>query len=159
MSAIPAPSKRRILYVTGTSVGNGADTTEDTLQSFTMAAGQLANVGDVIRITAGGTFAGSTDSKQVKIKFANAAMSIPTGSTVGATRWAANVAITKTGTNTQSFIVGAENISASPGTNSGTLTATDANALTIAVTGQNSTNSVAGSVTCQVLLIEYIPAH
>jgi hypothetical protein len=146
------------LYVTGVSVGNGADTTEDQLQTYTLPAGQLANVGDIIHITAGGVFAGSTDSKTVKVKFAGAALSIPTGSTVGQTRWSSEVWIVKTGSNTQSFMAVGTNVSASAGTNNGTATATDTNALAVTVTGQNATNSVAGSVTCQYLAVQYIKA-
>lgn len=146
------------LYITGTSVGNGADTTEDQLQTYMLPAGQLANVGDMIHIIAGGVFAGSTDSKTVKVKFANAALSIPTGSTVGQTRWSSEVWIVKTGSNTQSFMAVGTNVSASAGTNNGTATATDTNALSVTVTGQNATNSVAGSVTCQFLTVQYIKA-
>src|SRR6185369_2057528 len=58
----------RMINTPVASVGNGADTTEDTLQTFSIPAATLRTVGDRLRIVAGGTYGATTDSKTVKVK-------------------------------------------------------------------------------------------
>jgi hypothetical protein len=149
------------LFFTGTSVGNGADLTEDTLQTYTLPTGMLANAGDTIKITAGGAFGATTDSKTAAVHFGgigSAILSGPVGVTAAQARWATEVSVTKTGASTQSYAaVGLTLNSTAGGPNSGTLTATDTGTIQILVTGKNVTNSVAGSVTCQYLLVEFVP--
>lgn len=153
----PAPTPYKLLYVTGTSVGNGADTTVDTLQTFTMAAGQLANVGDVIRVYANGTVASSTDVKLANVTFGGQIIGTQTISTTGVTKWSIELWIIKTASNTQTRLV-TGSIGGSPniGTSSGPISITDTSPITIAITGQNQTNAVAGSVTCAGVVIEYM---
>lgn len=143
------------LFITGTSVGNGADLTEDTLQSFTIPANTLANVGDVIHIYAAGTFGGTTDNKSVRIKFGGNNIDLPSTSTASVTKWWAEVIVMKTGTNTQTYMSTAGSSASIPGTTTGTLTLTDSSTIALLVTGMNSTNSVAGSVTCQMLVVNF----
>lgn len=153
----PAPSGYRMLYVTGTSVGNGADTTQDTLQTFTLGAGQLANVGDTIHLVASGTFASSTDTKTARVVFGGQNLASQATATSGVQFWSVEVWIIKTGSSAQSYaVMGSINGTSSGGTTTGTKTVTDTAAITINITGQNSTNSVANSITCQTLVIEYL---
>lgn len=154
----PAPSGYQMLYATGTSVGNGADTNIDTLQTFTVPAGKFANVGDVIHIISSGTWASSTDNKKTNINFGASVVAAQNTTTSGVTRWSAEVWIVKTGSGTQSYMAlgGLNGSSANNGVLSGTLTIDDTQPIVITVTGQNATNPVAGSVTAQGLVIEYL---
>jgi len=148
----------RTLYVTGTAVGNAADLNELTLQSYTLPAGTLANVGDIVRVTCGGVFGATTDTKNVRLKFDGAAALTQTGNLAATTRWWMQWMILKTGTGTQTIMGESQSNSTTSGTNNGLLNRTETNAIPIIVTGQNSTNSVANSVTCQMFMVEFIPA-
>lgn len=156
MSALrPAtPTKITRLNLTTTSVGNGADTTEDTLQSFTIPANTLVNVGDTLRIIAGGVFAASTDNKTVRVKLGGTAISSPTGITAGSIRWGVEAWVVKTGSNTQSYLSTGATVSGTQGTDTFTLSLTDTSTIALTITGQNSTNSSANSVTCRFLIVE-----
>jgi len=82
---VPAPSSTgqavrwdglpRILHSVTSPTGNGADTTEDTLDTYTTAAGQLATLGDCIQVTWGGTTDSSTaGTKRFRAYFAGTAV-------------------------------------------------------------------------------------
>lgn len=150
-----------ILCSTGASVGNGADTTEDIMQTCTVPAAQLANTGDRLHIVAAGTLGATTDTKSVKVRLGGIAGNIGANliaTITGSTSWSVDLWVLKTGSNTQTVIYnGAVASASSPASaRSSTTTLTDTNTISIVVTGQNSTNSVAGSVTCQTLLVDYI---
>lgn len=151
------------LYVTGSVVGNGADTTEDTLQSYVLPAGTLANVGDTIHIMASGAAAASTDNKVYRVRIGSGAGNIVTSGTLltlSGIRWAVDVYIVKTGSNTQSFYAmgRVSNATTSDGTLSGTLSGTDTAAITISITGQDTTASTANAVTCQYFSVDFLRA-
>jgi len=158
-----APSSGSVisLYANGTSVGNGADTTEDTLMTYTLPANTLANVGDAIHIIAGGTFAGTTDNKTARVRFggiAGVAIGAPNGATTGQLTWYIDGWIVKTGSNTQSFISGGQTTTNNNGSLTGTASKTDTATNDIVVTGRNVTASSASSITCQTLLVQYVKA-
>lgn len=157
-----APATIAPLFTTGVVVGNGADTTEDTLDTYTLPAGIFQNVGDRIVINAAGSFAASTDTKVVRIRWGGGSGTVtvtPTGNTTGQVRWWATVTILKTGSNTQSYGSGANVLNSSnSGTSSGTATATDTNTIGIVLTGQNSTSATANSITCQTFTVDLIRA-
>jgi hypothetical protein len=143
------------LYTTTTSVGNGADTTDDILQTFVVPAGTLASVGDRLVIEAGGTLSASTDNKSMRVRL-NAGISIA-GCTVTAAAqasWALRCVVMKSGANTQS-VVGICNANNVANGTSGLQTVTDTAPITITITGQNATNPVAGSITCRFMSVEY----
>jgi hypothetical protein len=152
----------RTLAASGNSVGNGADLNEDILKTYTLPAGTLSGNGDIIHITAGGTMGATTDSKTVRIRVGGIAGSVlanPSGATAGAVTWHSEAWIMRTGVGTQSFnssgaVVGSGNtggVLTSNGTFDETL------AQDILVTGRNTTNSVAGSITCSWFHVEYKP--
>lgn len=151
---------QRKLYLTGASVGNGADTTEDLLQSFTIPANTLGAVGDTIHVVAGGSFAASTDSKTANIRFGGISgnlLGTCTGSAAGTVSWYLEAWITKTGTTAQSFsTVGTVINATTGGTKSGTTVLDETNTIQLVVTGKNATNSVANSVTCQFMFVELL---
>jgi hypothetical protein len=156
---VAAPMPARALYVTGASVGNGADLTADTLQSYNIPANTMANVGDMVRIHAAGVFISSTDNKTAIIKFGSATLATINTATAGVTRWAADITVVRTSASNQSWMVlsAVQGSSVGNGINAGTSTQTDTAIINILVTGQNATNSVANSVTCQILTVEFIP--
>ena len=140
------------------SVGNGADLTEDTLQSFTIPSAQLRNMGDIIRVKAGGTMGATTDVKAARVRLAGSNVAQVTSAVAGGTSWAIEVDVQKTASNAQ-ILTGwglAQSTVVTALTAATVLTDTGTIALT--VTGQNTTNSVAGSITCRYLTVEYLPA-
>ena len=143
------------LYVNGVSVGNGADITQDTLQSMTIAAGKLASVGDIISITTGGTYAASTDSKAIRVTVGGQIIASCSGAVAATLGWYVYGQLIKTGSNTQSYISSCTVTGTNGNTRTGTLTLTDTSAIAVLVTGQNSTNPVAGSITAQALVVDY----
>jgi hypothetical protein len=150
---------QQALYSSYTNVGNGADITLDTLQTFTMAAGQLKNVGDRIVIRAAGAFAASTDSKTVACRIGSSgAIFSSTVATAGQTSWRMEGEVCKTGANAQTYsgYVMANNNAVT--SNTATLTQTDTGTLALSITGQNTTNPVASSITCRYFTVDYIAA-
>lgn len=147
------------LYATGAIVGNGADTTFDTLQTYTAPANTLLNVGDAIHVVASGTFASSTDTKNIKIVL-NPAGAGPTiaslvGNAASTVNWALDVWIVKTGSNAQSVhvqgtVIGTANAA---GTSSVTSAVADGSAITIAVQGQNASLATANTANCRIFLV------
>jgi hypothetical protein len=148
------------LYQTGVNVGNGADITDDILQTYTLPAGQLANVGDALSMLAAGSFATSADSKVARLKFGNVVFTTQpsvAGTTPG---WRIQATIIKTGANAQGseWVIanGLPGFSDSVFIGNSPQTVTDTAAITIVVTGQNVTNPVASSISCRVLIIDFI---
>jgi hypothetical protein len=147
------------LYATGAVVGNDANTSPKTLQSFAIPANLLANVGDAIHIYMAGNFAASTDVKTAKL-IINPGASGPTvatiqGSIAASTAWAADILILKTGSKTQSIQVLSAVVGASGATGVASLTAAvdDTVAMTFGCVGQNATTGTANSVTCRTFIV------
>jgi hypothetical protein len=150
------------------SSGNGADLTEDILPtcSFTMPINAMPNVGDVWQVTLGGKFTGSTDTKAVRLRAGTttAGPIVWTASAAAAsnTAWVVVIKYMKTSFNAQNFLALA-NIGSSANAFSGTIINSSSLQETIVnnfvVTGQNSTNAVASSITCQYMQTEYFGAQ
>lgn len=147
------------LFSNGVSSGNGADITEDTLSTcvYTIPANQLANVGDTLHIVAGGTFAGSTDVKTARVRLGGVTVASFVGSTAGATAWFMQADVIKTAagaqmTNTFSFALNQTSFVLG-----GATALTDTATIPLLVTGINATNSVAGSITCRYLTVDFVP--
>jgi hypothetical protein len=149
------------MFQTTTSVGNGADTTEDVLQTYTLPVGIFSNIGDTILIQASGTLGATTDSKVMRIKAGGTAVSFtPTATLATQTQWRLQTAIQKRGSTLQTVdsIGSLSGGSGTTNTQSIQINANDTIAMIITITGQNSTSSVAGSITCQYATIDYIRA-
>lgn len=151
----PGPSGFQRLYSTGVSVGNGADTTQDTLHSYTLVAGQMANVGDVIHIRSGGTLAATTDNKTVRLSVGGQVIAALTTASAGVTSWVLDAVIIKTGSSTQSYLTNMTALSGSGNTRSGTLTLTDTSTIAVLVTGQDNTAGNANAITAQLTTVDY----
>jgi hypothetical protein len=151
------PSGFQRLFSQGASSGNGADLTEDTLttcSTYSLPANTLANVGDTIRIVAGGKLGATTDARTYKVKLGSLIVVAVATSLAVATDWYAELSITKTGASTQSYSAIATSLGIVAFARSGTASLTDTAPIAVTVTGQNATNTVAGSVTCQMIIVD-----
>ena len=131
-------------YLSTTGTGNGADTTEDTLQTTTLPASALDSVGRGIWMYAWGSYANNTNTKAAKLYFGTTNIAAATGNNTG---WALEMIVMKAGASTQ--VISAQNITGSTHggvTNSTSSAATDTAAITLKVTGQNSTSATANSI-------------
>jgi hypothetical protein len=146
------------LYATGASVGNGADLTEDTLQTVSLPTGTFGTIGDTVHIVASGTLAASTDSKTVRVKFGSNQMGPPVASAATNLRWTFDAVLVRTGASQFSFTYWGA-MTGGTGTttiNGGTTSQTETSPIVVAVTGQNVTTSAAGSITCQLLTVDFV---
>lgn len=148
------------LFYSAPNTGNGADLTEDTLASFTIPAAALLNVGDTLKVIAVGAFIGSTDSKNARVRIGALAAATPVTTAATNTTWRIEVTMTKSASNTQQT----EIFSAMSG-GAGTQVYTNAQSgiadtapIAFSVTGQNTTNSVANSVTLRFVMLDLIRA-
>lgn len=148
----------KLLYSTGTNVGNTAATTEDTLQSYTIPANTLRNVGDRVRIIVSGSLGATTDTKIMRVKVGGSNLVVPQASTTAATAWRAQLDLIKTGASTQATMGYGNALNSAVHVVSSNTTFTDTSTIALLITGQNTTNSVADSVTCRYVTVEYLPA-
>ena len=157
-ATVPGTGVPRILNPAVASIGNGADTTEDTLQTYVIPANTLRNIGDLLRIRAGGQLGATTDTKIVRIKINGNLMMQCSGATAGGNVYTLETTLQKTAPNVQASTgIGLVPGAAIAGT-SNAPTITDTAPMTLTITGQNTTNAVAGSITCRFLTVEYVPA-
>lgn len=121
-------------------VGNGADTSEDTLFTYTLPANSLAVVGSEVNILAWGSVAATSATKTVKVYFGAISQSVPyTTTQTGA--WAVNMTVIKQASNVQMAItevdaLGATTVRTITVTTNGA--ETDTAGIVIKVTGTSS---------------------
>src|SRR5690242_11181170 len=80
------------------AAGNGADTTEDLLKSFSLPANSLDVVGRSIYIYAWGTYANNTNTKAAKLYFGATSIAAASGNN---TSWALEMIVGKSAANAQ----------------------------------------------------------
>lgn len=121
-----------------TGVGNGVDTTEDVLYTFSLPADSLTVTGQGLEITAYGTLANNGNNKTVRLYFGTQVYSLGTVTTANAV-WSAKLTVTRTGAGAQ-LILGEGLIGATPIART-LLTGAedDTAAIVIKVTGQSGT--------------------
>ena len=150
---------RETLYTNGTAVGNGSDTTEDTLMSYTIPANTLANVGDRIEIKVACKLAANTDTKTFRVRIGTVSGTTLTsmqGTTTNHTACASSIWIMKTGSSTQAYgSLGSTNLNSSYDY-VGTLALTDTAGITLYVTGQDSTAATSNAVQAQLFLVDFV---
>jgi hypothetical protein len=146
-----------MLFNSTAVVGNGVDTTEDTLYTATIPAGTLANVGSAIHFVMRGTAAASTDVKVIRLKFGGTNVAALTNNAVGQATWWFDVWLWKTGSNTQFTVAVANNAGNNTTNATSTAAIADTAAITVLVTGQNSTNSVLNSIQTTGMIIWAVP--
>lgn len=134
-------------YASQTGTGNGADTTEDTLQTLTLPANALSAVGKGVYIYAWGKYSGDTNTKTAKLYFGSETVSAQTTGAAGNVAWALEMVVMKAGASLQ--VVSSQSIvGTAHGGVSNNITAaeTDTSAITIKLTGQDSTSAAANRV-------------
>jgi hypothetical protein len=152
------------LYVSYTLAGNGADTTEDQCQTYTVPASTFQNPGDTLIINASGSFASSTDNKNARIRLNTTAgtnVAAAQATAASTVKWAITAFLVKAGApGATSYVIhslGNGNFNASgTGTNSSTTSITDSATLPILITGQNLTTATASSITCQYFSVWFM---
>lgn len=105
LSNPPIPGDRILIgsSVQAGSVGNGADTSEDQLFTFSLPAGALAVAPNGLSIRAFGTLANNGDSKTVRLYFGSQSYSLGTVTTANV-GWKVDMTVFKTGANTQTIL-------------------------------------------------------
>jgi len=145
------PSRGRLASFTS-AVGNGADITEDVLQTFSLPASTLGSVGQAVRILASGTLANNANTKTVKAYF-GAVVYSSGGVATANVNWAVELIVIKTGSNTQ-IVFGWMQLGATPiAVFHAAGAETDTGAITIKVTGQSSV-ATANTITCDAGTVE-----
>ena len=122
-----------------TATGNGADLTEDTLQTYTMPANTFDVTGRCIRVEGFGNFGANADVKTIRLYFGSANIYTSTGLTQNGTGWYIWATICKNGSNLQTFGAGGTDGNNLPGTFSGAMNQTDSGSIIIKITGQTGT--------------------
>lgn len=123
-----------------TSTGNGADTSEDTLWTYSLPANVLSAVGKTLRIYAYGVCGANTDNKTMKLYFGSEVITTPTAAT-NAKNWYLQLDVIKTGASTQ-IVCGqgiVDTTSVTPYVTTGA--ETDTSAITIKMTGTAGTGT------------------
>lgn len=144
------------LKVNVTSLGNGADQTEDVIATYSIPANTLgANYAQGIEIEAWGTFGATGDNKQVKLYFGGT--SIATGVvTSNAKNWFLKLKIFRTGTNAQ-VVVGEGQIDTTNITPTvTTATETETAAIVAKATGQETTASTANQIISKLFVVRAV---
>lgn len=145
-----------------TIVNNGTSKAEDTLQSFTMTASQLANVGQSVRITAGGGgVLESGTTRTIRVYFGTTVIGSGAITNNAAIAWRVQADVVKTGNSTQvQALQGVIATSAGASavnmlTTTQTNNQTDTSTIIIKVTGQ-STGTTAGSISQNFMVTEFL---
>ena len=147
------------LYTNGTLVGNGADTTEDTLMTYTIPANTLANVGDRIEIKASARMSAITDVRYYRIRIGGCSgtiIALLTSASASMTAVSATAWVLKTGSNAQSYGSLTGGTTQTTNAYAGTASLTDTSTIQICVTGQDATAATANVVQAQMLLVDFI---
>lgn len=136
-------------------VGNGADTTDDTLFSYTLPANALgASSGRALRIKAFGKRAAGGGNNVVKIFFGATAVAISAATATAADTWEAEAVVWRSGANTQ-LGWGRTVVAAVVAENNATPAETETGAITIKVTGSDA-GSNANKVLGQGFVVEML---
>lgn len=138
-------------------VGNAADTTDDTLFTYTLPANSLDAINRTLLITAAGKLAANGNNKQIKLWFGGTAIvvtGVVTGNAVG---WLLSAQVVKTGANAQ-LAFGSSQVGATPNALAvpAALAITDTAGIIIKVTGASGTTGAAGDVLGQFFEINWM---
>lgn len=136
------------------SVGNGADTTEDTLKTFSLPANALDQINRGVYIYAWGSYGNTPGTKAAKLYFGSTSLAAATGQNTG---WALEFVIGKSAANTQQ-ISGQQIVGTVHGgvTNTANASNTDTAAIVIKLTGQNSTSANANTIVLNGMYVQFM---
>ena len=128
------------------------------MQTFTVPANTLVNVGDRLIVRASGNFASSADSKTVAIRWGGANICTLVGNNASTQLWKLETEILKTAPNAQTHATLIATNANTTGCNTNATTRTDSVTNVIDITGQNATTATASSITCRYLTVEIVSA-
>lgn len=136
------------LTVNTSTVGSGADTTEDNLQTFAMVAGTISVNGRGVRYTASGDGVSTADVTTVRCYFGATVCATKVLTASQANTWRMQFEVLRTGAATQTCSGDISNggTAGSVQQTNATPAETLANSITVKCTGQRATSSVANSV-------------
>lgn len=144
------------LKVDLTSAGNGADQTEDTLRSYSIAANTMGTNGvQGFRIRAFGVTGASGDNKVVKLYFGSTSVSSGT-ITDNAKNWFFDMTVWRSGASTQVVVCEVQHDTTANAPTVTTATETETAAILVKVTGQDSSASTANMVILKALEVTAI---
>jgi hypothetical protein len=149
------PSGNVFEYFNQTGVGNGADTTEDTVKTFSLPANAFDAVGRSCYIYAWGSYHADANVKTAKLYFGATSISAA-ASAAGNTAWALEMVVGKAGSSLQ--VISSQSIvGTSHGgvTNSATATETDTAGIVIKLTCQTATSAVANRVVLNGMFVTF----
>ena len=157
--------RRRWLAAVTTPIPNvGASTSEEVAIVWTLPAGLLANVGDVVHVVVKVACAGTTDTKQARVRFTSQANGLggsplpATGNAAATTGMIIEGWVMKTASNAQRFWYCSVQATNSVVNGEGASALTDSGALYLGLTLQNATAATPGSITISSAFAEYLPA-
>lgn len=140
-----------------TATGTPANTSETTLQTFTLPANALDAVGRGVRIRAWGTLGADANNKILRLYFGMSTTIHPGfgGTSANGSAWYFDAEVRKTGSNTQTafanLVVGFSDI----GVNVSAPNQVDTAGIVIKMTGQNAV-AVANDIVCNGMTVEFI---
>lgn len=142
--------------VSATGVGNGADTTDDVLYSYSLPASSLDVVGRGVRVSSFGSFGSTANNKRIQFAI-NGSVVFGSGTlTSNGGWWSLRAEFYKSATNQQ---VGTTDLIVN-GIVANTViilaTATDTSAMTLAVTGASQTTGAANDVVANGLVVDFL---
>lgn len=139
-----------------TSVGNGADQTEDVLSTFSIPANTMgANGVQGFEIDAWGTFGATGDNKQVKLYFG--AVNIASGVvTDNAKNWHMRLKVYRSGLNTQVVVGDGQHDTTVTTPTVTTGAEVETGAIIAKVTGQETTASTANQIVVKAFVVKAI---
>lgn len=142
------------INVNTTSTGTGADTTEDTLTTYSLPANTLSAAGKGLKIRAWGTTAANADNKTMKLYFGSEVIATPTAATNNK-NWYLELEVYKTAANAQ--VVDGRGIVDTTAVTPyfATGTETDTAAITVKATGTNGTGN-ANDIVIKGFIVEML---
>lgn len=149
-----APSGNISAQASAAGVGNGADTTEDTLFTFSLPANSLDIVGRTLFITAFGTFANNAHSKHARMYFGSEVVDSGANTTTGGIGWVLEMTVIKTGASAQQISSQLVAGTVHGGCTQQAGAETDTAAITLKVTGQTGTSS-ANDIVCNGFIVTF----
>jgi hypothetical protein len=148
----------QLLLADGSTTGLAANTSEQVLRSVNVT---FTNVGDRIHVVARGTAANSTDSKVIRLRLGGLSGTVIASFTCNSSstlNWFLEAWVFKTGSNTQAVAAVTSQATNTFVNQNSTPGVTDTSPISLALDGQNSTNSVANSLQVNFILVEFLPA-
>lgn len=134
--------------------GNGADTTEDTLFTYTLPANSLLNVGQSVSISAWGSVAATSATKTIRVYFGAQVISVPY-TTTQTGNWRVAMQVYKQAASVQLIISEVDALGATTTRTISNITngaEVDTAAIVIKVTGQSSVGT-ANLLLCNGLIV------